>query len=516
MENALILRYTDFQSIFTILEHQAILKEKKRVLWGWWKKPHENLTFNQEKKKWNYYNDLDAGDSVGVELPSKVYLCDFNNRKVYLAEYVEIISTFELDDAQREWIPPYYRASDQVAFYFVFSNITEKKYVDFVSEYQDHVDFSSINTMLFALQGVTVAKNSCDTIKLKSCNILHISDLHFGTKSAYKQGCTDENLRNVDSGNDLLKKLPLPEKNIGLIIASGDFVVAKEHRSNPKNIEKAFRLANEFLLELCKKYELDPKLHLILAIGNHDNQLELVANTQGDELEFDLLKSKSQNACKAAYVSFQSNLIGATQLHYVKKYSLTGGYKMNFIVLDSCDYHSEQIKDYGYIADRQLSSAAFKEFESKKRKTINIAICHHPIVPPPIAPRVNSHQDKAGKYHCDPLSVISNSFAVANWLTNKHIPLVLHGHQHYPYFGSLSMHNPVESEHALKKANISYFAAGSLALPASTGGLYDEFPVQSFNTYEINSAQKTLTAHVYEFTPNHRPATCIDSYVLKL
>lgn len=512
MENIIILRYTNFVDISTISEHKKIFDVKKKVLWGWWKKPFEYLKLDVKSNSWSYFEVLSENHIKTKNISSQVYLCDYDGKKVYLAKYSEIIEHCQLTTEQKELIPQYYRESGNVLFYFLLIDLKEENYSEFEKKYHKKVDFSSSNTMLFVEGKLNNRAKSRSVVELKYPRILHISDLHFGKQCPYKQGTTIKNNQHIDGLCDLFLKLPDEQENIGLIIASGDFVVAKEQKANAKHHNDGFDIASEFLLTLCKKYKLNPKTHLILSAGNHDKGLVL----EGDDDSINTLENKTENCYDSAYRNFLLKTIGEREFHYFRSYVVNDSYKLNCVVLDSSDLQSTQTKDYGYVAKRQFAANNFENLGKSKNKTFNIAILHHPLVPPPVIPMIGSYQDQQGKYHCDPLSTIRNSYTVGRWLTDKKVSILLHGHQHYPYCGKFTMGDPLEKESKIFGANVTYISAGSLSMPAALGNFYPTFPKNSFNIYEINLKSRTMSAEVCTFLPDEEPIQKLKLEIFKL
>lgn len=162
--------------------------------------------------------------------------------------------------------------------------------------------------------------------------------------------------------------------------------------------------------------------------------------------------------------------------------------------MDSSDLQSSQIREYGYVDIRQFESP---EIDSNDDSYTKFAVMHYPLVIPPSRFNINSYEDNAGNFHAEALSVLENSFEIAQKLTEKGFQYLLHGHQHYPYVGRYCVRNSCEGT----ESNIGFLCAGTLGLNhTDTNCLYEDFLFNSFNVYNVK--ENELNVKVYKFIPS--------------
>ena len=466
--NTFILRYSDFEdaNINTINEHIGLLQKNDYVLWGWFKKPYESLSIRSHGEECTYYKYNKSYGSLC--LPNELLLFNSSKREVYKAHCRRIITQQTIIPEEKEAIPAYYRKI-ALEYWFCLTSFSKVEYNEFHKSFCDSINFSSDDTVLTNKVSV---KNSL--IQVKANGILHISDLHFGTAFNY---CMDNEVHRAYP--KLLDKFSVISKkhqdSVGIIVASGDFSFGGDDRT------KNFNAARSFLVDLCDLFQLDYKKHLIVVPGNHDKGF--VEDTPKEHITSSF-EEKVLNNYDIEYREFKKSLTDDEQITYIRKYLLPNETKINLAALDSSDLQSKKKREYGYIDLRQLD--IIKSFDIDEND-LNMAVFHHPLVLPPTIYSIFSYEDKTGKFHSSPLSILENAYEIAQELTYHRFKYILHGHQHYPYFGKYIMHNKNGN------TNIGFLSAGSLGL--NTTNQHSDFPYNSFNIYKIDKNKIDIEAY---------------------
>nr|WP_298720562.1 metallophosphoesterase [uncultured Steroidobacter sp.] len=259
---------------------------------------------------------------------------------------------------------------------------------------------------------------------MKACTILHVSDLHHGR--FYGFASTAEFLARFE--NALKHAKEDRELWPDLIVATGDLSSIAE----PWEFSEAAQTLQE-MLTLAKL----PPERLIVCPGNHDvswsetqraydggppdrtpADRRRAAQSTPSKLKHFLEAFGSSTSSRPSMVSAlprQGTPADAHSIHYFAEFG------MIVIALNSSirECHLPE-SHYGYIGEEQLRMVS-KKLDQLQKDTVGskplyrVVLCHHPLFAP---------DDGDGSGMRDPIHF-------NNWIEQKGIHLVLHGHQHY-------------------------------------------------------------------------------------
>ena len=235
---------------------------------------------------------------------------------------------------------------------------------------------------------------------LDKTHILHISDLHFGETHAFKNqnGKNDTEQLATHITRDLKQNNFQPQ----CVVVSGDLT--------EKATSEEFDEAEKFLRSLSKKLNLEIK-NFIFTPGNHD---------------VDWTKTE-QNTLLRNYQTFLRLIYGNNVLSDNKYLTLTWSNKHTFILsINSCAVEGPDHPGIGWVNYKQLEDAKNKFENSWNNCDVRIAVLHHHLVPV----NWNSVTPEPPKKH----SLTLNTEQIISWLIKNGFQLVLHGHQHQPFF----------------------------------------------------------------------------------
>lgn len=198
-----------------------------------------------------------------------------------------------------------------------------------------------------------------------SINILHISDLHFGTKK------DEDKTRYSDSFVEgFVAKFK--DAEIKYIIISGD--IANES----KTIE--YNKASVFLNKIVSELEV-PKENVLICMGNHDiswGKLEKIADEKGTE-NLHLKKEKYVNF-KKFYNDFYKK--GDNHIRQFKTDAIfveipDDVHQILFLGVNTC-YHESNLNEdhYGYI-DKNSFENYIRNLDSKYKDYVKCLVMHH-------------------------------------------------------------------------------------------------------------------------------------------
>lgn len=247
--------------------------------------------------------------------------------------------------------------------------------------------------------------------------ILHLSDTHFGPHHAYPDYKEHTYKLAEFIANDLRQLNTSPD----CIVLSGDI-------SDRANIQE-FRHASAFLKVLKERLGC-PDIGLVVVPGNHD-------------VNWPSYKSTGRAQAFLAYDKFVRGELNKPCLDpddslcwFTDKWSNGSVFVLG---LNTCIVDSPKRPGVGYVDPAQMEAVKAK-FESMwQSRPVRVAVVHHHLLP------VAYTYDHPAEVRTDSLTL--NAEEVMRWLANNDFHVVLHGHQHQPFFGAgirYAYHDPVE------------------------------------------------------------------------
>lgn len=443
MSNSVLLRFRDLtQDVNTIEVHNKLAGENQgRVLWGWWKKPPEPMPdpglteFQRElKPDERRFLAIDSGSGTVYEAPlyevtyqaggqsqppPKPEICPAYYSKKELPAWFEIGQLEELGTVQ----------TALSNFVFSADNRTSERRSDAalhkesVGQTVAEIDFLDSNVSLWfvtPMADVGVVGRSkfvppidCGKWPTKGCVILHLSDLHFGDGHAFRNHLGKKVIgkeRLLDVLLEDLSTARIGRDEVAVVLVSGDLTWKGESHE--------FANAEEFLIDLANHFGLH-RSQVLVVPGNHD--VEWV-HEKGDI---------DENA-ELNYRIFCERLYGSKSLPSllrIARFEINGS-PFSFLCLNSCRIESKANAGLGFVGKEQLSEAlhGLTRFE-KLPNEVRMAIVHHHVLP------VNFVEDyPTAEKH---VSIMLDAEAVVRNLIAAEVDIVVHGHQHQPYFTQL-------------------------------------------------------------------------------
>lgn len=291
-----------------------------------------------------------------------------------------------------------------------------------------------------------------------SINILHVSDLHFGTNSQKDKESTRYNEDFVFSFISQFDKI-----KIDYLIVSGDVA----NKSATMEYNKALKFLNKVVDDLNI-----PKKNVIICMGNHDISWDaLVKIEDSGKQEEDLYKEKNKYInFKKFYNNFYKDNNAQIQEFNTDPVFVTihdDTHKILLLGVNTCFHESNKDKDhYGYI-EKDAFNKYVKDLETKYKGFVRILVMHH-----------------------NPSPLADEQHNVKNWRElnfsqiGSGLPCVVFcGHMHKSDGESTTYDND-------ENDTIHYISVGSL-LKKSTIGKY--------NLYTINDNSTELKIKYYNY-----------------
>ena len=252
----------------------------------------------------------------------------------------------------------------------------------------------------------------------KSITILHILDLHYSEHhrdydSSFK-GFPDRSQTWEYICSDLESLGYIEDRKVDYIIVSGDLT----WNGNPNQ----FEWANKFLGNLTKGLKINRK-NVLIVPGNHD-----ITWVEEDESKENKLLPKED--ANLNYRSFYNNFYGKKPERYYLSQVIFGE-NVAVVGLNSCRIESEKNAGLGFVSDKQFNACMKKVKAEISKDKLNpdctkIAVLHHHIVP---VSHLELIPDKPNK-----LSLILDAESMMKSLLEEGFSMVLHGHQHQPFY----------------------------------------------------------------------------------
>lgn len=298
-----------------------------------------------------------------------------------------------------------------------------------------------------------------------SINILHISDLHFGTKAKKDERSTRYSDEFVTSFIDEFKK-----EKIDYLIVSGDVA------NSSKKIE--YKKAYDFFNKVVKNLNI-PKKNVLICMGNHDISWEIltkIEDTKGIPEE-DLYKEKKKfDNFKKFYDDFYKE--GDTQIQLFKTDPVfvqisDDAHKILFLGVNTCYHESNKAEDhYGYI-DKANFETSICNIDSKYKNYVKFLVMHH-----------------------NPMDLCREQNCVKNWNVINHSKL---GYPFIVFCGHIHGSDAAKVEKETDNS-IYYISVGSLLQKSTLG---------KCNLYTISDDSSKLQIKYFNF---HDDVNISDQY----
>jgi 3',5'-cyclic AMP phosphodiesterase CpdA/ActR/RegA family two-component response regulator len=249
--------------------------------------------------------------------------------------------------------------------------------------------------------------------KSATVSILHLSDLHFGE---YHRFYLDRNYPARDAPSlqkALIAGLEVNRISPDIIVVSGDLA--------EKGDFAEFEQARTFLTALAEHFKLTPN-RFIMVPGNHD--VRWSEDGRRDQMTeyggfYELWYGKS-SAPQSPFTR-------------VELYRFHDRPNVAIVGFDSCVIENPKTAGVGYIGTSQLRSALddLKHQINESADCIKIAVLHHHLVPVTYLEQLPG--DKKN------FSLVVDATRVLARLQEEGFCLVLHGHQHQPFYAEFRL-----------------------------------------------------------------------------
>ncbi len=442
MLDIILLRYRDITpSINTIDEHNKVVEEKGRVLWGWWKKGSEQMP---DPFLFEIAEEMRRNSSI-----SKVFIINSGTYELYEAPLYKIY--YDLGGAKdfppnMELCPQYYSMERLPAWFelgeikivdnglhelsqYVFSKsnrnipnssscLSESEIGQIVRD----VDFLEKNISLWFINKTEdfVAQNDYYALNIsngvwptKGKYILHLSDIHFGDNHGFKNplGGKQDLVAKQELCDVIFEDLMaqgISNSDIAIIIISGDLT----WQANPHEFSNAL----DILQKLKNYFGLSNK-QIIIVPGNHD--IEWVDENGNIDTNAELNYYNF-------YHSFY-NVLPEKSFMRISKFEVDGKV-IGMIGLNSCRIESMPNAGFGYVGDEQLGKIQ-NYLNDNKDIDIICTVCHHHILPVNYLEQISTNEKK--------ISMMLDAELVIRTLIANRVNVILHGHQHQPYYSQI-------------------------------------------------------------------------------
>lgn len=488
MLDILLLRYRDITpSINTVEEHNKVVKEKGRVLWGWWKKGSEQMP---DPYLFEMAEEMRRNSST-----SKVFIINSGTYELYEAELYKI--HYDLGGAKdfpdhQELCPDYYGKEHLPAWFelgeikkaangnqelsrYVFSKsnrsipnnsscLSESEIGQIVSD----VDFLEKNISLWFINKIEdfVVQNDCYALNIsngvwptKGKYILHLSDIHFGDNHGFKNplGGKQDLIAKQELCDVILEDLKaqgLSASDIAVVIISGDLT----WRADPHEFSNALKF-----LEKLKNYLGLSNKQIMIVPGNHD--IEWI-----DE------NGNIDSNAELNYYNFYQlfyNVVPEKSFMRIAKFKIDGKV-IGIMGINSCRLESMSNAGYGYVGDEQLNKIQ-QYLNANHDIDMVCAVCHHHLLPVNYLEEISTNDKK--------ISMTLDAELVIRTLIANEVKVMLHGHQHQPYYSQIKRMIPEYIDQSGKKNNLK----GTLSVigGGSCGVKQSEINVIGRNTYNL-------------------------------
>jgi len=479
-----ILRFSDAEQA-TLGAHREIIEARGAAWWGWWKKRAESspAAFLRYLREATQREPLRIG-LVNRKGEERLAIAICND--VTFAEAGAPIASPEPD-----LTPEYYRGTPFPAW-FRLTEIRDATRTAFVREFGGVPSLDPTLYEVFEQEGRMEmnprANWTMEPIQTSGDTILHLSDLHFGDDYGFPlqrragEGVDRQSLPEL-LATRILRGLGL---SIGVVVVSGDLITRGDANHYPA--------VEAFLSKLLEALELG-KQHCVIVPGNHDLWTAGVEHPTRDYAHEEPYK---QFVSAFFLTEFQG-------LERVRRYRTRGGEDLIFVELNSSRIRSDALKEYGYVSKHRYETLLewinewLKGDPPPSGRKIMFAVLHHHVLP---VWAVSIPDDRR------PVSLCLDAGELIDQFQKHGIRFVLHGHQHFPFMGTVSR-GPTGIDVVWGRERESVFILGC----GSSGARADRLPRDADrgvfgNIYGLYTvARGALQVSFEQYTDRNPPTT---------
>jgi predicted MPP superfamily phosphohydrolase len=387
--------------------------------------------------------------------------------------------------------PEYYRAAAFPAW-FRFIEIRNVSRAEFV---RDFGGVPSLDATLYDViehegrKEMNPRQNwTMNPVQTPGDSILHLSDLHFGNDHGFPLERRPGEGVDRQSLPELLARRILQELGlrIGVVVVSGDLITRGDANHYPA--------VGAFLSKLLEALELE-RQHCVIVPGNHD-----LWTTGVDHPTRDYAHEEPYKQFVSAF--FLTEFQG---LERVRRYRTRRDEDLVFVELNSSRIRSDALKEYGYVSKHRYETLLqwinewLRGDPPPSGRKIIFAVLHHHILP---VWAVSIPDDQRRVSLCLDAGELIDQF-------QKHgIRFVLHGHQHFPFIGTVSR-GPTGIDVAWSREAESLFVLGC----GSSGACAERLPRDADrgvvgNIYGLYTVTRgALRVSFEQYTDRNTPTT---------
>jgi len=453
----IILRFRDLppEEVGTIAAHAAKIRERGFTWWGWWNKPGEKIPTE-------VFSHL--AKSIAEKGALEVLLFDAGKKQVFEAACLEIKwdpACTKIRSPDETATPAYYAGAPCLAW-FKLTRVSENdgsvlpswSYVDvdnffeggqsryrpfhekqvhsadelvqqqrtiwFVRRYRKGDTTHEIR-LLDSVQSVPA--DFPEEYRVSSYQrLLWVSDLHFSLEDHHGFPREKRAAEKVLAARIVEALRVNSQEGCAGILVSGDLT----WRADPGE----FREAVFFIKDLSRRLGLDDS-YCLTSPGNHDIPFSLEPWINGQWVD-EVARTSSD-----AYASFYQSLF-----HRQPNEFLAAGRRLivrRSIPVEIAALNSQRLKQkeglfqgHGLVGDDQLEYAATRMGWGRREADelpLRMVMLHHHLLP------VSFREiPKAGANY----SVALDAEAVVRWVVERRVKIVLHGHQHQPFYSKVT------------------------------------------------------------------------------
>jgi predicted MPP superfamily phosphohydrolase len=511
----LVLRFRDLVTELggTIKEHQATIKARGHVYWGWWNKLGEQppiAIFTILKQK-----AIDSGFDL--------YLFDSGQNVVHKAHCIDILwqeaGAAPIPSPEPAATPAYYEGQSYSAW-FKFSEIVslpktswllkdwtyvrvDELFADgpsgFTKFYGKRVvsasELAQQNRTIWFIRPAEPTDASGEILLTKtgphepflqrivdspSANLLWISDTHFSASGHH--GFPVESSTGPTLADSIEHALKDNKISLAGVMHTGDLT----WEGNAPEFEQATKFL-AWLKTVAAFTDHDP---FVLCPGNHDVAFS------ADPADKKASVERASSEATEAFRKFYSKVFNSDSNEYLssgRRYLLARAVPVEVVSLNSSLLEQKPgwFQGHGFVGEFQLRDAAEKIGwrGSDEPRAYRILILHHHLMP------VTYREDPVGGQI---YSVALDAEAIVRWVVEHRVDLVLHGHMHEPFCARVS--RPIERGPETKEWH-TFYVAGM----GSTGVERAHIGASGVNTFGVlQFGKKAPHLSVYSLHPSEK------------
>jgi 3',5'-cyclic AMP phosphodiesterase CpdA len=516
MPTTMILRFRDLSGK-TIEGHQKILATHHQVWWGWWNKPEERIPRQAF---------ADFADVIEREGKLTVFLLDSGSKQLYRAVMTSIAPS-PTDTPHASPDPdntPSYYNKEQYRAWFRFEKIEaaleadlRKFSYDEIAEFSDPGErniyhskrVDSISEILerrhktiWFLQpfekghrtdrispAILRAPESFEPAPFvtKSPYLVQLSDVHFNPEH-HAFDITGGDLH-LSLANSVITDLRTSRRDQppAAVLLTGDFTWL--------GTAAEFDLALDFVQRLQSAFDLKSE-QLILLPGNHDIQWGSQGSTEYDPTQPVALPS---DQAESNYRDFAAKVTGFAPGSYLsmgRRYILGNYLALDVVALNSSRLEQRHFAGFGFVQRTQLEDAAARmgwHVDDAPRVHYRLLALHHHVVPVVPAEEIKE---------LDPSYSLTLDAGQITYAALRYgVDLIVHGHQHHPFAGSLA--RPPHGEDFQAGRSLAIHGAGSAGVKRGhigPGGR-NSYSVLTFSESGVEIEVRSTSSNEQGFAP---------------